>query len=81
MNKRVDSDMDDELRPEYDFFQLEGEVRGKYVERYQRGTNLVLLDPDVAQAFPTEDDVNNALRLLIQVAQRQPANKSLEQDA
>jgi hypothetical protein len=81
MNKRVDSEMDDELLPEYDFSQLEGGVRGKYVERYQRGTNLVLLDPDVAQAFPTEDDVNNALRLLMQVAQRQPANKLLEQDA
>lgn len=81
MNKRVDSEMDDELLPEYDFSQLEGGVRGKYVERYQRGTNLVLLDPDVAQAFPTKDDVNNALRLLMQVAQRQPANKLLEQDA
>ena len=50
--------MEDELRPEYDFSQLEGGIRGKYVERYHRGTNLVLLDPDVAQAFPTEDDVS-----------------------
>ena len=70
--------MEDELRPEYDFSQLEGGIRGKYVERYHRGTNLVLLDPDVAQAFPTEDDVNGALRLLMQVAQRQSANQSLE---
>jgi hypothetical protein len=80
MNKRVHSEIDDELRPEYDFSQLEGGTRGKYIERYRRGTNLVLLDPDVAQAFPTKDDVNNALRLLMQVAQRQPANKLLEQD-
>ena len=54
------------------------DVRGKYVERYRAGTNLVLLDSDVAQAFPTEDSVNEALRLLMQVAQRQPANQSLE---
>jgi hypothetical protein len=78
MNRGVDSEMEDELRPEYDFSQLEGGVKGKYVERYKRGTNLVLLDSDVAQAFPTEDDVNRALRLLIQIAQRQPANQSLE---
>jgi hypothetical protein len=71
MNKKVDSEMEDELLPEYDFSQLEGGVRGKYVECYRKGTNLVLLDPDVAQAFPTEDDVNGALRLLMQVAQRQ----------
>jgi hypothetical protein len=77
MNREVDREMEDELRPEYDFSKLEGGVRGKYVKRYQRGTNLVLLDPDVARAFPTEDEVNHALRLLIKVAQRQPANQSL----
>lgn len=76
MNREVDGDIEDELRSEYDFSQLEGGVRGKYVERYRRSTNLVLLDPDVAQSFPTEADVNRALRLLIQVAQRQQANKS-----
>jgi len=78
MQQEVDTEMDDELRSEYDFSQLEGGVRGKYVERYRAGTNLVLLDPDVAQAFPSEDAVNEALRLLMQVAQRQQANKSLE---
>jgi hypothetical protein len=75
MNRDVDSEMEDELRPEYDFSQLEGGVRGKYVQRYQSGTNLVLLDSDVAQAFPTEDDVNGALRLLMQVAKRQLAKQ------
>ena len=74
MNGEIDTEMDDDLRPEYDFSQMEGGVRGKYVERYQAGTNLVLLDPDVAQAFPTEDAVNEALRLLMQIAQRQIAN-------
>ena len=76
MNEEIDAEMDDDLRPEYDFSQMEGGVRGKYVERYQTGTNLVLLDPDVAQAFPTEDAVNEALRLLMQIAQRQTANNA-----
>jgi hypothetical protein len=40
-------------------------VRGKYVERYREGTNLVLLDPDVAAAFPDATAVNDALRLLL----------------
>jgi hypothetical protein len=71
MNREMNDEMDDELRPEYDFSQLEGGVRGQYVERYRSGNNLVLLDPDVAQAFPTEADVNEALRLLMQIAQRQ----------
>lgn len=74
MKKEFKNKMEDELRPEYDFAQIEGRVRGKYVERYQAGTNLVLLDPDVAQAFPNDEAVNAALRLLIQVAQRQQAN-------
>jgi len=41
----------DELRPEYYFSQLEGKTKGKYAESYQEGTNLVLLDPDVAKIF------------------------------
>jgi len=59
------------MRPEYDFSQLKGRVRGKYAERYREGTNLVLLDPDVAAAFPDAKAVNEALRLLMDVAQRQ----------
>lgn len=74
MKKEVD-ELEDELRPEYDFSKMAGGVRGKYVERYRAGTNLVLLDPDVAQAFPTDASVNEALRLLMQIAQRQqPTN-------
>ncbi|BAY58194.1 hypothetical protein NIES2135_50670 [Leptolyngbya boryana NIES-2135] len=71
-----ENEMEDELRSEYDFSQLGEGVRGKYIERYRKGTNLVLLAPDVAQAFPTEEDVNNALRLLMQVAQRQVSRSS-----
>jgi hypothetical protein len=70
--KRVKSEMEeDELRPEYDLSQLKGRVRGKYVERYREGTNLVRLEPDVAAAFPDAKAVNEALRLLIKVAQTQ----------
>ena len=58
----------DELRPEYDLGQLlKGGVQGKYADRYREGTNLVLLAPDVAEAFPTEEAVNQALRLVIQL--------------
>jgi hypothetical protein len=79
MNSQIDNEIEDELQPEYDFNQLEGGVRGKYVDRYQAGTNLVRLDPDVAKSFPTENAVNEALRLLMQIAQRQPANNPISQ--
>lgn len=58
----------DELRPEYDLATLKGGVRGKYYKRAMAGTNLVLLEPDVARAFPDSDSVNRALRLLREVA-------------
>jgi hypothetical protein len=74
MKKEVKNEMEDALRSEYDFSNMQGGVKGKYVERYRTGTNLVLLDPDVAQAFPNDAAVNEALRLLIQVAQRQQPN-------
>ena len=58
---------DDELRPEYDLSQLlKGGVRGKYAERTREGTNLVLLAPDVAEAFPDGEAVNEALRIVMQ---------------
>lgn len=46
--KKTDVEAEDEMRPEYDSSQLKGGVRGKYVERYRAGTNLALLEPDVA---------------------------------
>lgn len=79
MKKEVENEMEDELRSEYDFSQMKRGVRGKYIERYRTGTNLVLLDPDVAQAFPNEIAVNDALRMLIQVAQRQERHTDMEQ--
>ena len=79
MKKEV-NELEDELRPEYDFSKMAEGVRGKYVERYRAGTNLVLLDPDIAQAFPTDASVNEALRLLLQIAQRQQPNNSVGAD-
>ena len=69
--------MENGLRPEYDLAKLlkDGE-RGKYAARYRAGTNLILLEPDVAQAFPTEKSVNEALRLVIQMA-KLPKGRSL----
>jgi len=58
------------LRQEYDLSSLKGGVRGKYFERYQSGTNLVLLSPDVARHFPNEQSVNSALRELIRAGKR-----------
>ena len=57
-----------DLRPEYDLRKLlRNGVQGKYARRYRQGTNLVLLTPDVARAFRTEESVNDALRLVIQL--------------
>lgn len=68
MKKKRNTEFQDELREEYDFKELlKGGVRGKYAERYRSGTNLVLLEPDVAKAFPSEQAVNEALRLVIQL--------------
>ena len=53
---------DDDLRREYDFASMKGGVRGKYVARLRKGSNLVLLEPEVAAAFPSADAVNEALR-------------------
>lgn len=64
------SDMDDELRPEYDLGSLLKDApRGKYAQQYAAGTNLVLLEPDVAEAFATPEAVNEALRLVLHLAQ------------
>lgn len=61
--------MDDELRPEYDLSELlKAGVQGKYADRYREGTNLVLLAPDVAAVFRDEEAVNEALRLVMQLA-------------
>jgi len=62
----------DELRPEYDLKSLlKDGVRGKYAQRYHSGTNLVLLEPEVAKAFPNDKAVNDALKLVIKLTKIQ----------
>jgi hypothetical protein len=65
MSPENDRSDKDEMRPEYD---LRGGVRGKYYKEYMKGTNVVLLDPDVAAVFPDSESVNQALRVLIKAA-------------
>ena len=59
---------DDEMRDHYDFT---GGVRGKYARRYAEGTNVVVLDPDVARLFPNREAVNETLRAVAQIVQIQ----------
>jgi hypothetical protein len=77
MNKVNYDEMTDDLREEYDFSQLPGGIRGKYVKSAQMGSNVVLLEPDIAQVFRTAEAVNQALRLLIQLAKTQVATSHL----
>lgn len=63
-HKASPEDVDD-MRPEYDFSHG---VRGKHYEAYRAGTNVVLLDPDIAKAFADSTSVNRILRLLLKLA-------------
>lgn len=60
----------EEMRKEYRREDLGKGIRSKYLEEYKKGTNLVLISPDVTAAFPDETSVNEALRSLLKVAQR-----------
>jgi hypothetical protein len=61
----------DEMRSEYDFRKMKFVGRGIYAERYRSGTNLVLLDPDIRAAFPDDESVNEALRVIANAAKQQ----------
>jgi hypothetical protein len=65
--KKADN-LKDEMRAEYDFASMRGGVRGKYVARLRRESNIVVLEPEVAAAFPTGDSVNAALRGMLDTA-------------
>ena len=69
--KKDHSELDDELLPEYDLKSLR--VRKLGSGRKSFGSEIVRLEPDVAEMFPSADAVNEALRLLIQISQRHPA--------
>ena len=71
MQKATPSPGDPDMLDEYDF---RNGVRGKYAERYAAGSNIVVLDPDVARVFHSSDAVNQALRALINIAQQMPQN-------
>ncbi|HWR89265.1 MAG TPA: hypothetical protein VN260_03315 [Dissulfurispiraceae bacterium] len=59
---------DPDMLEEYDF---SGGVQGKYAKRYAEGTNVVVIEPDVAKVFPDHDSVNQALRSLAEIIRRQ----------
>ena len=62
----------DTMRPHYDF---RGGMRGKYVSKYRAGTNVVVIDPDIAAVFPNAAAVNRALRTLLDVVPPRPARR------
>jgi hypothetical protein len=69
MSQKNSSEPEDEMRDEYDF---SGGVRGKFYKEYMKGTNIVLLDADVAEVFRDSEMVNQALRTLIIITRNQP---------
>ncbi|WP_089724784.1 hypothetical protein [Candidatus Thiosymbion oneisti] len=60
---------EDDLRPEYDLDALGKGIQGKYYERYREGSNVVVIEPDLAREFPNAQAVNNALRKLLELQQ------------
>ena len=90
MKKATAKRTGDDLRAEYDLSQLKGGVRGKYYRQAIAGTNLVLVEPELAEVFPDTESVNRALRLLADTAQaatlrsrerRRTPNKRLKRTA
>ena len=80
--KKANRNSANEMLPEYDFASMKGGVRGKYSAQYSAGTNLVLLDPEVAEAFPTDAAVNQALRAVLKMTKVvRPPNKALQPTA
>lgn len=67
MNKQSDPD-NYELKDEYDLAKMTVVAKGRYDPEKRLGKNLIILDPDVAEAFPSNEAVNAALRLVIQIS-------------
>jgi hypothetical protein len=68
MNQEMNEEADSDMLDEYDFSHG---VRGKYVDRFAKGCNVIVLDPDVAQVFPDSESVNQALRALAEIIRNQ----------
>ncbi len=66
--KKTNQVFTDDMRPEYDFASMKGGVRGKYTRRAREGSNIVLIEPEVTDAFPTEQAVNEALKGVLNTA-------------
>ena len=69
--QKPDTNFEGEMRPDYDRASLGKGTRGRHFAEYQGGTNVAFLAPDVRAAFPTDEELNDALRLLIRVARRE----------
>jgi hypothetical protein len=67
MKKQIEIERDPDMLEDYDFSKG---VRGKYVQRFAQGSNVVILSPDIAEMFPDSESVNNALRMLVEIAGR-----------
>jgi len=77
MKKKVnESELEDDMLPEYDFSKMRMVGRGIYAERFRSGTNIVLLDRDVREAFPDDRAVNEALRVIAKAAKQQALRAS-----
>jgi hypothetical protein len=67
----MNKNSNDKIREEYDFSTLKLKGKGLYAKRYKEGSNIVHLEPDVASVFPDDKSVNEALRELIKIANKQ----------
>ena len=74
--KKANPSENDTLRTEYSREDLGKGVRGKHLEEYRSGTNLVLLSPEVAAIFPDDKSVNEALMSLVKVAEKVTAKRA-----
>jgi len=79
MRRQIDAE-DDELREEYDFSKMTVVPKGRYAPDRRFGKNVVVLDSDTCEAFPTDQSVNEALRLVMRLSQlpKSPERKSVQ---
>jgi len=67
MKQKPNKEMDPDMLEEYDF---SNGVRGKYVDRFTKGSTVIVLDPDIAEVFPDSESVNQALRVLAEIIRK-----------
>jgi len=79
--KKSEHPQNQDLRPEYDFGQMKGGIRGKYERRLREQSNIVLLEPDIAEAFPNDEAVNQALRGVLDTARAVRSSGGLRENS